>query len=93
MKHACEISLDTPYFVTFAHRRQEKTIMKLVVDAETDKVLGASMCGPDGPEIMQVSFCISLQMFHEVLSCSYNSAWMHDFLTQIELNNISFILC
>lgn len=33
--------------------RQEKTIMKLVVDAATDKVLGASMCGPDAPEIMQ----------------------------------------
>ncbi|XP_023928760.1 glutathione reductase, cytosolic isoform X2 [Quercus suber] len=33
--------------------RQEKTIMKLVVDAETDKVLGASMCGPDAPEIIQ----------------------------------------
>ncbi|XP_039020758.1 glutathione reductase, chloroplastic-like [Hibiscus syriacus] len=33
--------------------RQEKTVMKLVVDQETDKVLGASMCGPDSPEIMQ----------------------------------------
>ncbi|KAF5193925.1 Glutathione reductase, cytosolic [Thalictrum thalictroides] len=33
--------------------RQEKTIMKLIVDAETDKVLGASMCGPDAAEIMQ----------------------------------------
>ncbi|XP_068665852.1 glutathione reductase, cytosolic [Aristolochia californica] len=33
--------------------RQEKTIMKLVVDSETDKVLGALMCGPDAPEIMQ----------------------------------------
>ncbi|KAL6189630.1 hypothetical protein ACLB2K_041016 [Fragaria x ananassa] len=33
--------------------RQEKSVMKLVVDAETDKVLGASMCGPDSPEIMQ----------------------------------------
>lgn len=29
--------------------------MKLVVDSETDKVLGASMCGPDAPEIIQVS--------------------------------------
>ncbi|KAG6781475.1 hypothetical protein POTOM_014382 [Populus tomentosa] len=38
--------------VTNKHR-QEKTVMKLVVDAETDKVLGASMCGPDAPEIMQ----------------------------------------
>lgn len=28
--------------------------MKLVVEAETDKVLGVSMCGPDAPEIMQV---------------------------------------
>ncbi|KAK7268665.1 hypothetical protein RIF29_21370 [Crotalaria pallida] len=33
--------------------RQEKTVMKLVVDADTDKVLGASMCGPDAPEIIQ----------------------------------------
>ncbi|KAL5997034.1 hypothetical protein ACLOJK_007960 [Asimina triloba] len=33
--------------------RIEKTVMKLVVDAETDKVLGASMSGPDAPEIMQ----------------------------------------
>ncbi|KAF7807820.1 glutathione reductase, chloroplastic [Senna tora] len=33
--------------------RQEKTVMKLVVDMETDKVLGASMVGPDAPEIMQ----------------------------------------
>lgn len=37
------------------HRRQEKTVMKLIVEAETDKVLGASMCGPDAPEIIQVS--------------------------------------
>ncbi|EEF44251.1 glutathione reductase, cytosolic [Ricinus communis] len=33
--------------------RQEKTVMKLVVDAETDKVLGVSMCGPDAPEVVQ----------------------------------------
>ncbi|KAH7276273.1 hypothetical protein KP509_39G000500 [Ceratopteris richardii] len=33
--------------------RQEKTIMKLIVDAETQVVLGAAMCGPDAPEIMQ----------------------------------------
>ncbi|KAF5752476.1 glutathione reductase cytosolic [Tripterygium wilfordii] len=33
--------------------RQEKSVMKLLVDAETDKVIGASMCGPDSPEIMQ----------------------------------------
>lgn len=33
--------------------RQEKSVMKLIVDAETDKVIGASMCGPDAPEIMQ----------------------------------------
>ncbi|MCO5562437.1 hypothetical protein L7F22_016065 [Adiantum nelumboides] len=33
--------------------RQEKTLMKLIVDADTDKVLGVSMCGPDSPEILQ----------------------------------------
>lgn len=30
--------------------------MKLVVDSETDRVLGASMCGPDAAEIMQVAY-------------------------------------
>ncbi|CAI5974822.1 unnamed protein product [Closterium sp. NIES-65] len=35
--------------------RVEKTYMKLLVDSETDRVLGASMCGPDAAEIMQVS--------------------------------------
>ncbi|KMZ69798.1 Glutathione-disulfide reductase [Zostera marina] len=34
-------------------KRSEKSAMKLIVDAKTDKVLGASMCGPDAPEIMQ----------------------------------------
>ncbi|XP_048536821.1 glutathione reductase, cytosolic [Triticum urartu] len=34
-------------------KRVEKSTMKLVVDAETDKVLGAAMCGPDAAEIMQ----------------------------------------
>jgi pyruvate/2-oxoglutarate dehydrogenase complex dihydrolipoamide dehydrogenase (E3) component len=33
--------------------------MKLVVDAETDRVLGASMCGPDAPEIIQVKHMYS----------------------------------
>ncbi|KAJ7298008.1 hypothetical protein O6H91_Y022400 [Diphasiastrum complanatum] len=33
--------------------RQEKTVMKLIVDSKSDKVLGAAMCGPDAPEIMQ----------------------------------------
>lgn len=33
--------------------RQEKSVMKLLVDTETDKVIGASMCGPDAAEIMQ----------------------------------------
>ncbi len=33
--------------------RNRKTIMKLVVDAATDKVLGAHMLGEDAPEIIQ----------------------------------------
>ncbi|WP_210639283.1 MULTISPECIES: glutathione-disulfide reductase [unclassified Pseudomonas] len=32
---------------------QERTLMKLVVDAETDKVLGCHMVGPDAGEIVQ----------------------------------------
>lgn len=49
-------------------RRQEKTIMKLIVDAETDKVLGAGMCGPDAAEIMQVyKSCYSVMQEHIML--------------------------
>jgi glutathione reductase (NADPH) len=33
--------------------RQEKTMMKLLVDPKTDKVLGAHMVGADAPEIIQ----------------------------------------
>ena len=33
--------------------RQEKTLMKLVVDRESDRVLGCHMVGPDAAEIMQ----------------------------------------
>ncbi|KAL8473394.1 hypothetical protein ACS0TY_030288 [Phlomoides rotata] len=47
-------------------RRQEKVVMKLVVDAETDKVLGASMSGPDAPEIMQgIAIALKLCEFME----------------------------
>jgi glutathione reductase (NADPH) len=33
--------------------RDERTVMKLVVDKGTDRVVGAHMIGPDAPEIMQ----------------------------------------
>ena len=34
--------------------RSEKSVMKLLVESSTDRVLGAAMVGPDSPEIMQV---------------------------------------
>src|SRR5208282_4223320 len=33
--------------------REERTLMKLVVDPRTDRVLGCHMLGPDAPEILQ----------------------------------------
>lgn len=33
--------------------REQKTLMKLVVDADTQRVIGAHMVGPDAPEIIQ----------------------------------------
>jgi glutathione reductase (NADPH) len=33
--------------------RSERTFLKLVVDAETDRVVGCHMLGPDAPEIIQ----------------------------------------
>lgn len=39
----------------------EKTFMKLLVDRQTDKVLGCHMVGPEAPEIMQ-GFAVALMM-------------------------------
>ena len=33
--------------------RDERTLMKLIVDAATDRVLGVHIVGPDGPEMIQ----------------------------------------
>ena len=33
--------------------RDEKSMMKLVVDAVTDRVLGCHVVGPDAPEMLQ----------------------------------------
>lgn len=44
--------------------------MKLVVDAETDRVLGASMCGPDAPEIIQVKHMYSSLVIFQYLGPS-----------------------
>ncbi|MDN7142337.1 glutathione-disulfide reductase [Pseudomonas sp. JQ170] len=41
-----------PMKLTLTHV-QEKTLMKLVVDADTDRVLGCHMVGPDAGEIIQ----------------------------------------
>jgi glutathione reductase (NADPH) len=35
--------------------REQKTLMKLVVDAPTQRVVGAHMVGPDAPEIIQMA--------------------------------------
>lgn len=42
----------TPMKYTLAGR-SEKALMKLVVDADTDKVLGVHAVGPDAPEMLQ----------------------------------------
>ena len=33
--------------------RDERSLMKLIIDKNTDIVLGVHMCGADAPEIMQ----------------------------------------
>ena len=49
-----------PMKVTF-YGGQERTLMKLVVDAETDVILGCHVVGPDSPEMIQMA-AIALKM-------------------------------
>lgn len=52
--YTCDIYLEpvTPMRNTISGR-QEKGLMKIIVEAKTDKVLGMHMVGPDAGEIMQ----------------------------------------
>ncbi|WP_312934780.1 glutathione-disulfide reductase [Pseudomonas sp.] len=58
---------------------QEKTLMKLVVDADTDRVLGCHMVGPDAGEIVQglgiaLKAGATKQMFDETIGVHPTSA-------------------
>jgi glutathione reductase (NADPH) len=49
-----------PMKVTF-YGGEERTLMKLVVDQESDRILGCHVVGPDSPEIIQMA-AIALKM-------------------------------
>jgi len=67
--------------------REERTLMKLVVDARTDRVLGCHMLGPDAPEIMQglaiaVKCGVSKRMFDQTVGIHPSAA--EEFVTMRE---------
>ena len=55
-QHFPEIAVFTSMFTQLKHTlagNSEKTLMKLVVDKATDRVIGAHMVGPDAAEVIQ----------------------------------------
>jgi glutathione reductase (NADPH) len=67
--------------------RDERTFMKLVVDARTDRVLGCHMLGPDAPEIIQglavaVKCGASKKMFDQTVGIHPSAA--EEFVTMRE---------
>jgi glutathione reductase (NADPH) len=67
--------------------RDERTLMKLVVDARSDRVVGCHMLGPDAPEIMQglaiaVKCGVSKRMFDETVGIHPSAA--EEFVTMRE---------
>jgi len=67
--------------------RDERTLMKLVVDARSERVLGCHMLGPDAPEIMQglaiaVKCGVSKRMFDETVGIHPSAA--EEFVTMRE---------
>jgi glutathione reductase (NADPH) len=67
--------------------REERTLMKLVVDARSERVLGCHMLGPDAPEIMQglaiaVKCGVSKRMFDETVGIHPSAA--EEFVTMRE---------
>jgi glutathione reductase (NADPH) len=67
--------------------RDERTLMKLVVDARTDRVLGCHMLGADAPEIIQglaiaVKCGVSKRMFDQTVGIHPSAA--EEFVTMRE---------
>jgi glutathione reductase (NADPH) len=67
--------------------REERTLMKLVVDAHSQRVLGCHMLGPDAPEILQglaiaVKCGVSKRMFDETVGIHPSAA--EEFVTMRE---------
>jgi glutathione reductase (NADPH) len=67
--------------------REERTLMKLVVDARSDRVLGCHMLGPDAPEILQglaiaIKSGATKQMFDETVGIHPSAA--EEFVTMRE---------
>ena len=67
--------------------REERTLMKLVVDARSERVVGCHMLGPDAPEIMQglaiaVKCGVSKRMFDETVGIHPSAA--EEFVTMRE---------
>src|SRR5271163_1618545 len=67
--------------------RDERTLMKLVVDARSERVVGCHMLGPDAPEIMQglaiaVKCGVSKRMFDETVGIHPSAA--EEFVTMRE---------
>src|SRR3974390_3096989 len=67
--------------------RDERTLMKMVVDARTERVLGCHMLGPDAPEILQglaiaVKCGASKRMFDETVGIHPSAA--EEFVTMPE---------
>ncbi len=67
--------------------REERTLMKLVVDARSERVLGCHMLGPDAPEILQglaiaVKCGVSKRMFDETVGIHPSAA--EEFVTMRE---------
>jgi len=67
--------------------RDERTLMKLVVDARSERVLGCHMLGADAPEILQglaiaVKCGVSKRMFDETVGIHPSAA--EEFVTMRE---------
>ncbi len=62
-KHGCAIDVYLSRFKPMRNTlsgRDERTLMKMIVDRASDRVLGIHVVGPDGPEIVQ-GFAVALK--------------------------------
>jgi pyruvate/2-oxoglutarate dehydrogenase complex dihydrolipoamide dehydrogenase (E3) component len=73
-------SVPMAYVARAIERGETKGLMKIVIDADTDRILGATILGPEGGELVQI--LMALMMADAPWTLFQNAMFIHPTLAE-----------